>query len=495
MKKTRIIASALLLSATCSLVAAAGPKIPILYSTDLFHPHGDPDDHYDLAALFAIDAFDIKGIILDLGATQKKRIGRPPLEQMMKITGRDVPYAVGLSQRFRSRTDKALEEPAEFQGAVNLILSVLRASKEEVVITTTGSCRDVAAAFNREPELLKEKVKAVYINIGAVPKEQQGKECNVGYDPLAYYRMLESGLPVYWCPCIGVGAYKTGYSIDHATVIGACSPPVQNYFVYCLTKSKADPIEFLATGPHPVPTSHVVSWNPKSSSRKGMWCTGPMFHAAGWKIYQRATDDFVALPPVQAEEAGLTDQVVEAFGFEPIRVTLETVPPRPPALGEPTAGELSAAFVGEENDRVGTSKLAPDGRPDCQVRLLGVAPGKPIGNLVLTGPRTGRWEHVATERWWRVAYERDKNHLDAYFQFYADGEHQIQVLYGDGTSQTATFGVRRVAPIRLRAQFDPAEPNCHVFRTSDKRYHQILASCLKNLLAGLGQSPRGERTE
>ncbi|NLF07816.1 MAG: hypothetical protein GX594_07525, partial [Pirellulaceae bacterium] len=46
---------------------AGGKKIPIIHSTDLFHPHDDPDDHYDLATLFALDEFDIKGIVLDSG--------------------------------------------------------------------------------------------------------------------------------------------------------------------------------------------------------------------------------------------------------------------------------------------------------------------------------------------------------------------------------------------------------------------------------------------
>ena len=69
---------------------AAEPKSPILHSTDLFHPHGDPDDHYDLACLFALKEFDIKAIVLDLGEHQATRPGRPPVEQMMYITGRNV---------------------------------------------------------------------------------------------------------------------------------------------------------------------------------------------------------------------------------------------------------------------------------------------------------------------------------------------------------------------------------------------------------------------
>jgi hypothetical protein len=42
-------------------------RIPVLYCTDLFHPHDDPDDHFDLATLYAIPEFDLRGIVLDQG--------------------------------------------------------------------------------------------------------------------------------------------------------------------------------------------------------------------------------------------------------------------------------------------------------------------------------------------------------------------------------------------------------------------------------------------
>jgi hypothetical protein len=293
--------------------AADPPKIPILHSTDLFHPHGDPDDHYDLACLFAMPEFDIKGIILDLGAEQAKRCGRPAVEQMMHITGRKPPCAIGLSRPLASRSDKALDQPEDFQGAVRLILSVLRDSPEKVTLFTTGSCRDVAAAFNREPKLLRQKVRAVYFNIGRGPNEPQ-EECNVGYDPAAYLRLFESGLPLYWCPCFAKDRFETFYDADQTTVVGACCRPVQNYFVYCLTKSAADPIAFLQSGPHPLPTG------PRS-----MWCTAPMFHAAGRRIYERAANDFVALPPAEAEKRGLAGKAVDVFGFVPMRAGLDHV--------------------------------------------------------------------------------------------------------------------------------------------------------------------------
>lgn len=294
---------------SCQGAETGTAKIPILYSTDLFHPHDDPDDHYDLATLFATPEFDIRGIILDLGAKQKQKTGRPAVEQMMRITGRKTPCAIGLAQMLRSRTDKALDQPAEFQGGVELILKVLRESPEKVTIFTTGSCRDVAAAANRDPDLVKAKVRAYYANVGNGPAGPQ-KEYNVGIDPEAYTRIFETGVPLYWCPCYGKDGYQTHFSVHQTTVISACSPAVQNFFVYCLTRAKEDPLAFLTTGPHPVP-----------SGARSMWCTAPMFHAAGRLIYQRGPSDFIAQRPAEGDKAGASE--VKVFDFVPVRAAVD----------------------------------------------------------------------------------------------------------------------------------------------------------------------------
>jgi len=455
---------------------AAGPRLPIIHSTDLFHPHTDPDDHYDLACLFALAEFDVRGLILDLGETQAKRSGRPPVEQMLQISGRQCPVAVGLSRGLRTPADPALDEAAEFQAGVRLILDVLRQSPEPVILHTAGSCRDVAAAFNREPELLRERVRAVYLNIGRGPNEPQD-ECNVAYDPIAFRRLLQSGLPIYWCPCFGKDGFETLYTADQTVVVGACAPPVQNFFVYCLTKSAAPPLAFLAGGPHPLPTGE-----------RAMWCTAPLLHAAGRGIYQRGPDDFVALPPDAAREAGLADRAVEAFRFVPIRVHGDAVQAETQApLPQPGPGELVAAYWGRTEDRVGTGLQEPDGRPDCCVRTAGVEPERPIGNVVLTGPRAGRWEAVETGRWWRLAYEHRERQLDGWFQYYASGEHTLEIVYADGSSQKATFSVPDAVGAAPLVDLDPAEPNGFVFRSIHPQYKPIMASCLKNLLAELGR--------
>jgi hypothetical protein len=290
------------------------PRVPVIYSTDLFHPHDDPDDHFDLATLFGLSELDPRAIILDLGEKQKQKTGRPAVEQMMRITGRKVPSAFGLARPLGSRTDRGVDQPAEFQGGVELILRVLRESPEKVTLFTAGSCRDMAAAANREPELFRSKVRAFYANAGDGPAGPQ-QEYNVGLDPQAYARIFELGVPLYWCPCFGKEGYLTHFVADQAAVIGACQPRVQNYFVYCLSQSKAEPIAFLTSGPHPVP-----------GGQRDMWCTAPLFHAAGRGIYQRGPGDFVALSAAEAGQAGLTAGEVKVFQFVPARVAVQATP-------------------------------------------------------------------------------------------------------------------------------------------------------------------------
>ena len=234
-----------------------------------------------------------------------------------------------------TRDDRAADVPEEFQGGIELILSTLRESKEKVVLFTTGSLRDVAAAYNREPELLRAKVRAVYFNAGNGPGGVQN-EWNVKLDPKAYQRVFESGLPLYWCPCFGQDGYQTYFVVDQRTVVTACRPPLQNFFVYCLTKSEQEPIAFLSS------VGNTLPEGPRS-----MWCTGPLYHAAGRRIYQRGPDDFVALTPGQAQQFGLQAKEIAAFAFQPFRAsTTDEKPTASPALAEPADGATSAAFLG-----------------------------------------------------------------------------------------------------------------------------------------------------
>jgi inosine-uridine nucleoside N-ribohydrolase len=57
---------------------------------------------------------------------------------------------------------------------------------------------DFAVAFVREPNLLKEKVAAVYVVAGSLLNRVQ--DYNVELDPKAFVTIMRSGLPVVWVP-------------------------------------------------------------------------------------------------------------------------------------------------------------------------------------------------------------------------------------------------------------------------------------------------------
>jgi len=302
--------------------AEAATKIPVLYSTDLHHPHMDPDDHFDLATLFSLPELDVRGIVLDCGSHQLKAPGSIPVKQMLHLTGRQYPYAIGLGHALRSPDDDGSEQPDEFQRGVRLILDVLRESPEPVTVFTTGSLRDVAAAFNRQPELLRRKIGRLYVNIGnpAVGADSRQWEYNVKLDRSAYCCIMRSGLPIYWCPCFDGGIWQRGrqgtyWKFVHARVLESAPRQLQNWFLYALTKpSGVDPVDYLTKQQDL--DARVRVWK----MPRNMWCTAPFLHAVGRQVYLRRNGDYVALQRETAEQQGLADTAVDVFGFVPARL-------------------------------------------------------------------------------------------------------------------------------------------------------------------------------
>jgi hypothetical protein len=300
-------------------------RIPIIYSSDLHHPHVDPDDHYDLATLFSLAEFDIRAIVLDCGARQKTAPGAIPLKQLMNLSGRDVPWAVGLPQPLGSADDDGRSEEEAAQAGVQLILDQLRASPTPVTLFTTGSLRDVAAAYNRDPELMASKVERLYVNIGnpATGKADAPTEYNVSLDPWAYYRVMNSDLPVYWCPCFDGPNWQRGrngtfWRFTQGAVLQHVSQPLQNWFLFALTKP-----------PHVAPVAWLdASYDDAARQRvwgqpRNMWCTAPFLHAANRSIYQSRDGDYLALQPAHAAARDLDEPPSPVFCFQAARWTAE----------------------------------------------------------------------------------------------------------------------------------------------------------------------------
>jgi hypothetical protein len=301
-------------------------RIPVIYSTDLFQPPEDPDDHYDLAILASLPELDVRAVIFDMATSRRKpeEVGLGALRQISSITRQPLPpWAIGLRYPLTSEQDRAEQQPTEFQGGVELILQTLRASDEKVTLFLVGSCRDFAVAFNREPALLREKVASVYVNAGNGPGGLQS-EWNVKLDPCAYLCLMRSGLPIRWCPCFSRvnlqaatpedvrkgEAFNTYFIVpNQAKLLEKASDRLKNYFAYALNRSDDEPVSFLNQPPQPLP-----------ETPRNMWCTAPFLHAAGRKIYLQ-DGRYVACSPAMAEASGLTGREITVYRFDPVGIT------------------------------------------------------------------------------------------------------------------------------------------------------------------------------
>ncbi len=343
--------SSLALCRLSTPVSAASGSAPIIYSSDLFHPHDDPDDHFDLAMLFALEEFDIRGVVLDLGERQVQKPGDTPLRQMMAITGRDVPSAIGLATPLETPDDDGAGQPEQFQGGVTLMLDSVRGAEEPVTIFTTGSVRDVAAAYNRAPELFRTKVKRLYINVGNGSGRQ--REYNARLDRQAYLRIITSDLPVYWCPCFGEDGYATHWKFPQGPLFDRLAEPVLAYFMYCLAPMPRafDPVEAVRS------TEWIgglnAAWKADTWAKdRNMWCTAPFIHAAGRNVYRTGEGQWQALSADEAGHRGLADSAIDnVFEFELTAIKAED--DRTLARSDPTAASTVHVFHVTDQDRYG----------------------------------------------------------------------------------------------------------------------------------------------
>jgi len=269
---------------------------------------------------------DVRAVILDLGHQQRAKPGEVPVGQMAALTGRKVPFAPGLFGPLRYPEDRAENQHFGADRGVRLILETLAQCERKAFIFTTGSVRDVAAAFNRDEALFRTKVERLYINAG--DSSGAPTEWNTLLDPLAYIRVMSSDLPIYWCPAFGPGAdydalmagnlkpqpYSTYWKFLQGDVYDGLPRPLQNFFIYALSRKNPhleDPVEYLRRAPEEDLKRKI--W----SEKRNMWCTGPFIHAAGRKLYRRG-DVWAAL---SSPELGY--ELSQVFDFVPVKVTID----------------------------------------------------------------------------------------------------------------------------------------------------------------------------
>lgn len=294
------------------------PGTPVIHMTDLFHPHGDPDDHFDLACAYALAArgnFDLRGVVIDYPPDFRQ--GDPAVvavAQLNWLTGQAVPIAIGTSRRLAHRKDALADAPRQETAAVEFIIRQLRAADRPVVLACVGSAADIVVAALREPSLFKAKCAAVYLNSGSAhdnPSKPSQLEFNVRLDPAGYAAMFDLPCPLYWFPCWHTtevresGASGSFYWLPHRAALAGVSAGVANYFAYMFDKS-TNP-KWLRAMKSPPPAE---SWQKILEGKRGMWSTASQFAAAGLTV----TRDGKIVP---AREAG--DSAV--FKLQPVEVT------------------------------------------------------------------------------------------------------------------------------------------------------------------------------
>ena len=105
------------LPARAAQPASPAAGLPLIHVTDLFHPHGDPDDHFDLAVAYALALrgnLDLRGVVIDY--PPDFRAGDPAVvavAQMNRLAGFAVPVAIGTSLKLKSRHDALDGAPAQ----------------------------------------------------------------------------------------------------------------------------------------------------------------------------------------------------------------------------------------------------------------------------------------------------------------------------------------------------------------------------------------------
>ncbi len=297
---------------------ATGKRPPLVMATDLFRPHDDPDDHWDLATAYAL-AFqglvDLRAVLIDF---PRPNSAKDPdvlaVSQLNYITGLKVPVIVGSPHPYAA--DATLEDDEPTLRRFGSLWRVLEESPEPVIISVAGSCRDIATAAKLRPDLFAKKCAAAYVNAGAScpdPSQKDGLEWNVHLDPAAYQAMFELPCPVYWMPCFEdvrkfqAAEYATYFQFQQGEILGHVSPSIRKFFAYVFEKDRtqaasADWLQYLLA------EENVPLLSAMAQQRRNMWCTGGFLHAAGLKVTPEGE-----LVPAGSDKPGV-------FEFVPITI-------------------------------------------------------------------------------------------------------------------------------------------------------------------------------
>jgi hypothetical protein len=291
-------------SAAPALEPAKKPKVAMVHVTDLFRPFADPDDHWDLACVYALAArgdVELLAVMIDNPPRPEYDPDVQAVAQMNYLTGLSVPVIVGSPRRI-APADIDRPENRAVLGGMRALIDILRKSPIPVIINILGSSRDVALAGRLEPKLFAEKCAGIYLNAGSGTPDKDlatRLEYNVELDPASYGEIFALPCPVYWLPCFEVvpgpkgeplvaGPYGTYYKFEQKEILPRLSARTQNYFAFVFKQGlperehqkEADALRpnwwHYLEGPNDQEFLARIG-----NLVRNMWCTGGFLHAAG----------------------------------------------------------------------------------------------------------------------------------------------------------------------------------------------------------------------
>jgi len=302
--------------------ARAAAPIPLIHISDLYHPHEDPDDHFDLAFLYCDPGIDLKAVILDRATHPGTPLGDGlPVRQLNHLFSRSVPYATGASGGLTSLTDSRAGDPS--QGGIDLILDVLTNATDRVAITSVGSCRDLAAAYNRDSALFIAKAGPVYVFAGD-GAEGSDLEWNVGLDTRAYVRLMQANaLDIRWAPCFDGNTWhdnpphRDSWWENTADLYVHASDGLKQYNSYMganCDPTVVDPIAYLS--------QPVTNWG----STRNMWGAAAFTAVSGRTIVRETSSgNYSSVAAGQPVPAGRTAETLFAWGNVEVNIGTDGV--------------------------------------------------------------------------------------------------------------------------------------------------------------------------
>lgn len=294
-------------------------KVPLIDVTDLYHPYQDPGDNFDIIMPYSLPEIDLKAVILDTTQNYRQAVsthripeyadtsgprdpGIIPVTQLNYLYGRNIPFAVSPFEPMKSTNDKMLDAPAFQQQGIELIINTLHNSTEKTEIAVFSSLRAVAAAYNREPGLFKEKVGRIHLCAGA--SSEEFLEWNVELDISAFVCLLRSELPIAIYPCaskdgpFALDSHNCFWKLNDLAFVKNMDQKLKRYIWYAFERISRN--DFLKAMDENVPEEKMEGIYTRAHN---VWETAVWLKLSGRELVKRQDGKYKIVCRCQLEES------------------------------------------------------------------------------------------------------------------------------------------------------------------------------------------------